>query len=854
MDMGIVIQTSPTYSFPEKDVETTHVYGRNGDVIISGESYQNVERSYSLASIFREGTNFISNSQEISKWLNSTYGYARLEDTYDPSVYRLAMYKGGGSTVDIYGRATTITATFVCKPQRFLKSGEKESTYNTSSVTIINPTSQKALPKIKISGLDLSTSKDIAMVTDKDSSGKVVSSITLTSIPTTSITLDSDLQNAYYSDAEEISDLNKYIGLNGKGFPVFDSGKNTLSINKYSEESSYFQKYKDVITTGQSVCKAKYQPYDTLVLSNQKKFYFKSFDSLKESKEESYYAEGYSLRLSEKAESYTFISYNTLLSKYGESCSFVGTDNVYPSWIEVTQETETDVNGNVTTYNVCKVNSSLTAGGYFLCKNTDNKILYHAAGSTVARIVSTSTITIYYYPAKIVNSLPEIQINYDDMPSWVSCEIKYNTDDTSSIEGRYPSSINYVVNQDGYFWKDKSALFSSASWGLYKASAKTILASVSWFTASKAFMSFSGLSTSTTLSFTFKYLSVIPQYEDVTETSTATDGTTTTTVKNKVHFSVVATSEDLSTISLKAVDSGYYRCNSSASSAWKHVDAGNLITDAETSYSKSNTVYYISSIPDYSGETDFPSDLLSGKFSYSGGNDINPTTISSYVVNKKGYYRVSHLNGTETVYSYSGKNSDGTDATVSKNWVYLDVGATITVNLGHDINYYIYYIEQQPVKYPNDMSFNDSADAPSWISVSYESSLIKYTAKQDGYYKWDSNETWVYMTSGTSIVSSSLKQDTTIYFMSSLAKYIDYDLYTTSIVTTSTGNPSSVVIKAKEAGYYRYNTSSDWVYVEVGDTILSSKVSDSNTVYHLKASSEEISGIVISIIPRWWML
>ena len=79
-------------------------------------------------------------------------------------------------------------------------------------------------------------------------------------------------------------------------------------------------------------------------------------------------------------------------------------------------------------------------------------------------------------------------------------------------------------------------------------------------------MSFSGLSTSTTLSFTFKYLSTIPQYDDVTETSTATDGTTTTSVKNKVHFSVVATSDDLSTISLKAVDSGYYRCNSSASS------------------------------------------------------------------------------------------------------------------------------------------------------------------------------------------------------------------------------------------------------------------------------------------------
>ena len=79
-DLGLVIQAPPTYTFSSKDTSTQHVPGRNGDILIDNHSYNNVDRTYSIASVFRPGTEFIANSQKIIEWLMSAKGYCRLED------------------------------------------------------------------------------------------------------------------------------------------------------------------------------------------------------------------------------------------------------------------------------------------------------------------------------------------------------------------------------------------------------------------------------------------------------------------------------------------------------------------------------------------------------------------------------------------------------------------------------------------------------------------------------------------------------------------------------------------------------------------------------------------------------
>ena len=48
-DLHILVQHPPEYGFPEKDSESTHVPGRNGDIVVDSGTWQNVDRTYDLA-------------------------------------------------------------------------------------------------------------------------------------------------------------------------------------------------------------------------------------------------------------------------------------------------------------------------------------------------------------------------------------------------------------------------------------------------------------------------------------------------------------------------------------------------------------------------------------------------------------------------------------------------------------------------------------------------------------------------------------------------------------------------------------------------------------------------------------
>lgn len=215
-DLGLVIQSQPAYEFPEKEAETVHVPGRNGDVILPKESYSNVERTYLLGMAFRESTGFVVNANAIVEWLHSANGYARLEDSYEPEYYRLAMFKNSGSLSNYYDKGTAVEATFICKPQRFLKSGDEpvDIEKSTTWFEILNPTNCIALPKI-ILHFNSTSGKGIVNF----ASSKGSSSVQITPTKTGDVTVDSDLQDAYSSDGF----VNNYTQISG-GFPKLYPG------------------------------------------------------------------------------------------------------------------------------------------------------------------------------------------------------------------------------------------------------------------------------------------------------------------------------------------------------------------------------------------------------------------------------------------------------------------------------------------------------------------------------------------------------------------------------------------------------------------------------------------------------
>ena len=209
-DLHIQVQTEPDYDFPEKDYEVTHVPGRNGDIVIDQGSWQNVSRKYNLA-MDAVKISYTEVASKLVQWLHSASGYARLEDSYEPDFYRMAMYKDSGSISNIYNKAGQIEVEFTCKPQRYFKSGEVADIFTTST-EYRNPTDFPAKPLIKIHGSGSGT-VGIGMYT-----------VTINDILDGMI-VDSEQQDTY----KDQTNCNSRVSI--AEYPKLASGNNAISIS-----------------------------------------------------------------------------------------------------------------------------------------------------------------------------------------------------------------------------------------------------------------------------------------------------------------------------------------------------------------------------------------------------------------------------------------------------------------------------------------------------------------------------------------------------------------------------------------------------------------------------------------------
>ena len=164
LDYDITVEQPPNYTGAKRDYESKHIPGRNGDLILDSGSYQNVNREYNLA-VGSEQKSFAQLSNILSKWVYSGTGYARLEDSYDPDVYRMAIYNNELQVTNVLNHIARATVSFNCMPQRWLKSGEVAHKFysdyseegNNKYVRLANPSSQPAKPLIKIKMCNVGT-------------------------------------------------------------------------------------------------------------------------------------------------------------------------------------------------------------------------------------------------------------------------------------------------------------------------------------------------------------------------------------------------------------------------------------------------------------------------------------------------------------------------------------------------------------------------------------------------------------------------------------------------------------------------------------------------------------------------
>ena len=204
-DCRIQVAHPPGYAYPERDYTITHIPGRNGDIIQDNGCYKNVERTYEV-SFDVPNEDFATYANAVSAWLHSTTGYARLEDSYEPNYYRMAVYQESNIFENLYNQAGTATIVFECKPQRFLKTGDNTITIQ-NSLAIVNPTGFEAYPLFKVTG-----TSGVLTVNGN--------SIAISSIEDF-VMLDCELQDAYKEN------INKNRTISGT-FPVLNPGSNTI--------------------------------------------------------------------------------------------------------------------------------------------------------------------------------------------------------------------------------------------------------------------------------------------------------------------------------------------------------------------------------------------------------------------------------------------------------------------------------------------------------------------------------------------------------------------------------------------------------------------------------------------------
>lgn len=186
------------------DVTKVKVPGRNGEIIFSNNSYNNVSIEYKCF-IFR---NFMSSYQSFKEYLyRQGSQYVRLYDTYHPGYFREARLANELRAEDIVWQNDQgfFSVVFDCKPQLFLESGLESTEITTSGTRIQNPTNFPAKPLLHVFGYGNLTINGTQITISNYMIGSV-----------DHISIDCDLCEAFYG----INNMNSYI--QADEFPVLE--------------------------------------------------------------------------------------------------------------------------------------------------------------------------------------------------------------------------------------------------------------------------------------------------------------------------------------------------------------------------------------------------------------------------------------------------------------------------------------------------------------------------------------------------------------------------------------------------------------------------------------------------------
>lgn len=151
-DYGIYITGEGVYNAPERAVEFVDVPGRNGAIALDQGRFNNITITYPAGTFGKTQEEFREAVSDFRNAVMALRGYQKLEDTYHPNEYRMAVYTAGLEVSPVhYGTAGEFEVTFECKPQRWLKCGDYPVPIESGNV-LTNPSQFESSPVLLSQG------------------------------------------------------------------------------------------------------------------------------------------------------------------------------------------------------------------------------------------------------------------------------------------------------------------------------------------------------------------------------------------------------------------------------------------------------------------------------------------------------------------------------------------------------------------------------------------------------------------------------------------------------------------------------------------------------------------------------
>lgn len=216
LDFKAFITDAGVYKSPAHSYEKVSVPGRNGDLLIENDKYENIEHSYPMVII----DEFDHNFDALKAYFLSKKGYLRLSDTFHPDEFYKATFSRFENIRTTIGKKMgSFVVVFDRKPQKYLKSGEKTYEF-TQDGSIKNPTLFDALPLIRVYGVGgIRIGGILVMIESTTATGY--------------IDLDCEMQEAYCNGVY----CNDKIELVNGDFPKLSAGINEIAFIENASQS-----------------------------------------------------------------------------------------------------------------------------------------------------------------------------------------------------------------------------------------------------------------------------------------------------------------------------------------------------------------------------------------------------------------------------------------------------------------------------------------------------------------------------------------------------------------------------------------------------------------------------------------